>query len=79
MIPPKTDPVWREIVDRTEDYEVSALPTKMLFMRIKLLRYSGTSQSMTDAVNAAFDFFSKNEEAVRDDIEIVFGRQNGQK
>lgn len=79
MIPPKTDPIWREIVDRTEDYEVSSLPTKMLFMRIKMLRHNGTSQSMTDAINAAFDFFSKNREAVRDDIEVVFGKQNEQK
>lgn len=75
MIPPKSDPIWKEIVDNTEDLMISALPTKMLFMRVKMLRRSGTSKSLSEAIDAAYDFFSKNEDAVKEDVAVVFAKK----
>lgn len=73
MIPAKTDPIWRKIVERPEDFQVQALPTKMLFMRIKMLCRHGTTQGISEAIDAAYDFFVQNAETVREDVDEIFG------
>jgi hypothetical protein len=72
MIPPKNDPRWRSLVISEEALSLQAFPTKILFMRVRLLAKDGTPQKIDEAINIAFDYFTQNESIVRNDIEILF-------
>lgn len=74
MIPPKTDPRWKKIVLEDEISSFQALPTKMLMMRVRILARDKTPQKVEEAIEIAFDFFSKNANIVLSDIALLFGR-----
>jgi len=73
MIPPKTDPRWKKIVLEDEISNFQALPTKMLMMRVRILARDKTPQKVEEAIEIAFDFFSKNSNIVLSDIALLFG------
>lgn len=79
MVPPKTDPRWKQIVVDKETPNFSALPTKMLMMRIRLLAKDNTPQKIDEAIDIAYDFFSKNALVVQHDIELLFGKKEPKK
>lgn len=72
MIPPKESPQWLEVVDSNQEYHLSGLATKMLLMRVRLLTKNDPSK-IPEAIDIAYDFFSKNQELVFRDIEKIFG------
>lgn len=72
MIPPKSDPLWKKIILEDEVYNFHALPTKMLMMRVKLLARDRTPQKVDEAIDVAYDFFSKNSKVVVQDIKLLF-------
>ena len=79
MLPPKSDPKWRAIVTSTEVFDFSALPTKMIMMRIRLLVQDGTPQKIDEAIDIAFDFFTKAKNLVSDDIKLLFEKPSTHK
>ena len=76
MIPDKSDPIWKRVVEDAEKHRLSALPTKMLFMRIRLIRMQPSAQNLESAIASVYDFFSKNENEVREDIDALFGEKS---
>lgn len=76
-IPEKSDPIWSEIVEHPEKFQLSSLPARMLFMRLKLIMKNGTLEGRSSAVDTAYDFFIKNQDALREDIALIFNRNNG--
>lgn len=76
MIPPKSDPRWKEIVLDDTVYNFHALPTMLLMMRIKLLVKDRTPQKIDEAIDIVYDFFSKNSKVVFNDIKLLFEKMN---
>jgi hypothetical protein len=70
-VPSKTDPRWKTLVQGTAKLEFKVLATKMLLTRVRLMGARKDERSLTDAIDAAFDFFTKNKEA-RDDLPVIF-------
>ena len=73
MVPPKTDPGWNRFLNNLENYAPKSLPTKILMTRLKLISKQGSAEAKKAMVDAAFDFFTKNEVSVKDDIKLIFG------
>ena len=73
MVPPISDPRWKQIVLGDEIMNFQALPTKMLMMRVRLLARDKTPQKVDEAIAIAHDFFSKNFNIVSSDIRLLFG------
>ena len=71
-VPSKSDPRWKTLVQGTAKLECKVLATKMLLTRVRLMGARKDPQSVTDAIDAAFDFFTKNKEAARDDLPAIF-------
>jgi predicted ATP-dependent Lon-type protease len=78
MLPPKEHPRWREIVTRNGDISLHALATKMVMTRVKtVIGKEPSEDKVQEAITIAYDFFKKNEFAVADDIELLFGKETG--
>ena len=73
MVPPKTDPKWEALVTNPASVPVTGLVTKMLLTRLKLMNCATNAARKPEAINAAYDFFVKNETTVKDDIKLIFG------
>ena len=73
MIPPKNDPRWKNLVLDDQISNFQALPTKMLMMRLRILARDKTPQKVEEAIDIAYDFFSKNSNIVLSDIDLLFG------
>ena len=73
MIPPKNDPRWKNLVLDDQISNFQALPTKMLMMRVRILARDKTPQKVEEAIDIAYDFFSKNSNIVLNDIALLFG------
>jgi len=74
MIPPKTDPRWIKLFSNLDNIQITQLPTRMLFIQLRLLTTWGESvEKEQKAINLAYDFFSKNEAYAKDDIKLIFG------
>lgn len=71
MIPAKTDPRWKKIVQNPEAYKdkVSSLATKMLFSGLKIKKMRSSEDEL---IEAAIAFFKKNERIVANDIKMLF-------
>lgn len=73
MLPGKSDPRWAEIVTSEKELELSSIASKMLLMRVKMMTKNDKSTAkVNEAIDAAYDFFSKNQEVVKTDIEKLF-------
>lgn len=73
MIPPKSDQIWRQIVTDKAVREYTALPTKMLMMRVQMLVRDGRPQKIQEAIDTAYNFFSTNAHVVQQDVKLLFG------
>jgi len=74
MIPPKSDPRWKQIIIGDDSLNFQALPTKMLMMRVRVLARDKTPQKIDEAIAIAHDFFSQNSNIVYNDIVLLFGK-----
>lgn len=75
MIPGKNDPRWKEVVSGSKEYNISGLATKMLLMRVRtLVKTSSSPEKVNEAIDIAHDFFTKNEEMAKSDLEIILGK-----
>jgi len=74
MVPPKTDPKWTKLISNLDKFRVTQLVTRMFFVQLKLITTWGESaENKQKALNLAYDFFTKNETYVKDDIKLIFG------
>ena len=73
MIPPKTDPRWTDLVTGNRPYPLKGLASRMMLTRVRLIGSREDQRSVAEAVDTAYDFFSKNLEAAREDIRTIFG------
>jgi hypothetical protein len=73
MIPAKTDPRWRSLVLETKAFELKGLASRMMLTRVRLMGSRRDERSVKEAVDTAYDFFTRNLEAARDDIRAIFG------
>ena len=73
MIPSKSDPRWRALVQGTDKLELKGLAARMLVTRVRLMGARKDEVSLKAAIETAYDFFAKNTEAARDDIRVIFG------
>ncbi|MGA3087584.1 MAG: hypothetical protein ABSD75_03165 [Terriglobales bacterium] len=73
MVPPKTDPKWEKLVTNPASVPVTGLVTKMLMTRLKLMDCKNNVARKQEGITTAYDFFLKNETAVKDDIKLIFG------
>lgn len=75
MIPGKNDPRWKEIVTSTKEFPLSGLATKMLVMRVRtIVKLDQSPAKITEAISIAHEYFSKNEEMLKADLEVLFGK-----
>lgn len=79
MLPLKKDPRWKEVVIDENIPNFSALPTKMMMMRVRLLAKDKTPQKIQEAIDIAFDFFSKNAMILQYDIDLLFNERKEKK
>ena len=74
MIPPKSDPKWTKFLNNLGNIVVTELPTRMLLNRIKMKVLFDPSEAVRkQAIDDAFDFFTKNEAILGNDVQKVFG------
>lgn len=78
MIPEKIDPIWRTIVLNCDQYPLKALATKLMMMRVKMIidnEQEDFEKRISHATEVAFDFFIKNQNSVRADLNYIFKRE----
>jgi hypothetical protein len=74
MVPPKTDAKWKKFVTNIGSIEAANLPTRMLLSRLRLrVGANPTEAGRQEVIHSAWEFFSKNETTVADDIKKIFG------
>jgi hypothetical protein len=74
VIPPKTDPRWKALIRGTTPYKLKGLATRMLLTRVRLMGSRDDEQALAEAIDTAYEFFSRNREA-QADIDTVFGEE----
>ncbi|WP_155722582.1 hypothetical protein [Bdellovibrio bacteriovorus] len=75
MLPPKDDPRWRSLVVDQNEVPLQALASKMILTRVRrLVQGNPSSDKIGEAVTIAYEFFKKNEHAVSEDIQCIFGK-----
>lgn len=76
MFPEKGDSRWQEVVTSGIDYPLSGLASKMLLMRVRLMvKLDQSPEKVSEAISITYDFFSKNKEILKNDLEILFGKE----
>jgi len=74
MIPAKSDPKWEKFLLSLGSIPVSDLSVKMMMNRIKMKTLFDPSEAVKkQAISDAFDFFTKNQVSMKDDIKKIFG------
>ncbi len=75
MIPDKSDPRWRNFVTNTKKHVFDNLAVKMMANRVQtMLSFDSSSEKITEAIDVAYNFFSKNEVMVKTDLDNIFGK-----
>jgi hypothetical protein len=75
MIPPKSDPKWKRLVTGNEQYALTGLAARMMLTRARLMAAKRDERTLQEAIDVAYEYFSKNSEAARDDIRALFGEE----
>jgi hypothetical protein len=75
MIPPKVDPRWAWLIANTREIPFTKLATKMLMTRLRIMECETNGAKKHEAIDAAYEFFVKNEVVVKDDIKLIFGAE----
>jgi hypothetical protein len=73
MLPPKTDPKWQRLTTNTSSIPVTNLVTQMLLTRLRIMNFEKSEARKQEVIDAAYDFFVKNESMVKSDIKLIFG------
>lgn len=73
MVPPRTDPRWIWLIGNTGNIPFTKLATKMLMTRLRIMGCETDGTKQQEAIDAAYEFFAKNEAIVKDDIQLIFG------
>lgn len=80
MVPDKENPIWRRIVCHSEEYVFSALATRLMMMRVKMIvEYENDQQeqNIQQAIEIAYDYFKKNQSILSEDIKYLFNNKDG--
>lgn len=74
MIPPPSDPKWNKFLTSLNTIQARELPTKMFVLRLKTKVMFDHSEAVKQtAIREAHDFFTKNQAALKGDIQLIFG------
>jgi hypothetical protein len=76
MVPAVSDPKWNKFVANLRAGEIRAteLPTKMFVNRLKIKVMFDQSEAVKRIViGEAHDYFTKNQDALKADIHLIFG------
>jgi hypothetical protein len=73
MIPAKNDPRWTKFLRGLNTIQASNLQTRMMLSRIKLkIGSNPTDETKKEVIASAWEFFTKNQATVADDIQKIF-------
>jgi hypothetical protein len=73
-VPSVSDPKWNKFVASLSTIRANELSTKMFINRLKIKVMFDNSEVVKQAViREAYDYFTKNQVALKDDIQLVFG------
>jgi hypothetical protein len=73
MVPGKTDSRWKEIITSEQDLPLNGLASKMMMMRVRtMLKMDSSDAKIKEAIDIAHEFFTKNEEMVKADLQNLF-------
>lgn len=73
IIPKIEDHRWREFVLSNKEFAFKHLVTQLMYVRIKIfLKNDNSEASVAAAVALAHNFFTKNQRAIVDDLQIIF-------
>lgn len=75
MVPEKNDPRWTTVLTSEEDIALKSLPSKLLMSKLRIMvREDPSAESLRRAVDLAHEYFSRNEQATRDDLDALLGK-----
>lgn len=72
MVPERDDPRWRELVTGKRSVAFTALATRIIFTRLKLMGSRRDETSIAQAVALAHDYFTKNQISAAEDLRRAF-------
>jgi hypothetical protein len=73
MVPPKSDAKWTKFLSNLGTIKATDLSARMLINRLKLrLNFDHSDPVKLQSISDAYDFFIKNEIALKDDIKLIF-------
>ena len=73
MLPPKTDAIWGKLVKGDISHEFKSFPASMMLSRHKrLISRDNSQQTILKLIDEAYEFFTKYENILQDDIEAIF-------
>lgn len=75
MLPDKADPRWREFVVGRKKYDLESLAARMLVTRLRLRTMRGEEAVVQQAIDAAWDFFERNEATTQADVLAIFSER----
>lgn len=74
MVPSKTDLKWVKFLDNLGKLPVTDLSARMMLNRVKTkIMFDGSEAVKKQMISDAYDFFTKNEATLKDDIKLIFG------
>jgi len=74
MVPSVSDPKWAKFVANLGTIRANELSTKMFVNRLKIRVMFDQSDAVKKAViGEAHDYFTKNQDALKADIQQIFG------
>ena len=73
MLPTRTDPRWRKLVENPKQYTYNFLALKILMSRIALKAGSMSSADVDSTIDEVYALFQKHERLMATDIAAVFG------
>jgi len=74
MVPAISDPKWNKFVANLGAIRANELSTRMFVNRLKTKVIFDKSEAVKQSViREAHDYFTKNQVALKDDIQLIFG------
>lgn len=78
MIPDKHQPVWRDLVTGKEVHAFKSIPGGMLMTRlVSKCKIDSSKECLLAAIDEAHAFFVKYKAILKEDIENLFGKEDG--
>jgi hypothetical protein len=73
QLPDKADPRWRDFVTGPRKYPLESLAARMLVTRLRLRTMRGDESVVRASIDAAWEFFERNEATTQADVAAIFG------